>query len=406
MAITSVITMLSFVDLGMGNGLINIVAEANGHNNVTQAQQYVSSAFFSLCAIALILAATFYLVYPLVDWQWMFNVTSVQAIHEAGPALALFVGCFLLNLPLSVAQQANAGYQEGYVNHIWGMVSGVVGIGTILVAIYLQAGLPWLVLCMAGSTVLTSLLNSVALFGKRRPWLRPRLKYLTPGAMRRIVKVGGLFLALQIAVTVGYQSDNIVISRILGADQVTQYAVPQKLFMFGPTILSFILMPLWPAYGEALIRGDVAWVKQTLRRSIGIGLLINVSLALVLVLWGSQILRLWAGPEIQPQRSLLIGLGLWCILNGFGGPLAMFLNGANVIGFQVICALSMAAINLVLSIMLTQSIGVARYNHCPNRMYLRTVTVLCTKFCIATVYSKARPKQRSPCRSVPAMMLA
>jgi O-antigen/teichoic acid export membrane protein len=145
----------------------------------------------------------------------------------------------------------------------------------------------------------------------------------------------------------------------LGADQVTQYAVPQKLFMFGPTILSFVLVPLWPAYGEALIRGDVAWVKQTLRRSIGIGLLINVSVALILVLWGPQILTVWAGPEIKPQLSLLVGLGLWCVLNSFGGPLAMFLNGANVIGFQVICALSMAALNLVLSIMLTQSIGVA-----------------------------------------------
>ncbi len=359
MTITSVITMLSFVDLGMGNGLINMVAESSGRNDDVQAQQYVSSTFFSLGAISLALTVMFWLVYPIVDWQWIFNVNSKQAAEEAGPALAVFIGCFLLNLPLSVAQQVNAGYQEGYVNNIWGMLSGIVGIGAILIAISYQAGLPWLVLCLAGSTVLTSLLNSLALFSKRRPWLRPRLKHLTPTAMRRIVKISGLFLALQIAVTVGYQSDNLVISRILGADQVAQYAVPLKLFAFGPTILSFVLTPLWPAYGEALIRGDVAWVKQTLRRSICIGLLINVTVALVLVLWGPQIIAAWAGPEIQPQFILLLGLGLWCVLNGFGGPLAMFLNGVNVIGFQVICALSMAIVNLFLSIMFTQSIGVA-----------------------------------------------
>ena len=57
--------------------------------------------------------------------------------------------------------------------------------------------------------------------------------------------------------------------------------------------------------------------------------------------------------------SVLVAFGLWAALNGLTGPIAMFLNGANVIWFQVICASAMGVANLGLSIVLVRSIGVA-----------------------------------------------
>ena len=44
--------------------------------------------------------------------------------------------------------------------------------------------------------------------------------------------------------------------------------MPAQMFGLISTVLAMALSPLWPAYGEAIARGDHDWVKQTLYRSI------------------------------------------------------------------------------------------------------------------------------------------
>jgi O-antigen/teichoic acid export membrane protein len=46
-------------------------------------------------------------------------------------------------------------------------------------------------------------------------------------------------------------------------------------------------------------------------------------------------------------------------MNTLNGPFAMLLNGANVVGFQVVCAVLMAVANVAISIYLVQRIGVS-----------------------------------------------
>jgi len=358
MTMSSVIAMLGFADLGMGNGLLNAIADANGKDDHAVAAKYVASAFFMLAAVAAILLALFTLTYSVVPWSRVFNITSKQADQEVGPAIAVFIVCFAANMPLGIAERVRMGYQEGFGNSLWGAGGNLLGLAGVLLAIRLNAGLPWLVLAMAGAPVFALFLNGLALFGFKRPWLRPHPRNVTATAAGLVLRTGLLFLALQIAITVGYQSDNIVLAQILGAEAVTQYVVPLKLFSLTPMVLSFVLTPLWPAYGEAIARGDVNWARRTLTRSIMMGLLVNVPAAGLLLVFGSEIIRLWVGSGVSPSFLLLLGLCLWTILNSFSGPLAMFLNGANVIRFQVVCALLMGTGNLVMSIVLVRQIGI------------------------------------------------
>ncbi len=357
--ISSTIAMLAFADLGLGNGLINAISDAHGRDDPAAARAYVSSAFFMLSAIAAILLLAFAVAYPFIPWPRVFNVTSALASEEAGPGVLAFMVCFALNMPLGVVQRVQMGYQELFANGLWQAVGNLLGLAGVILAIQQRAGLPWLVLAMAGAPALAGFLNSIVLFAFQRPWLRPQLSSFSRPVTKRILKIGLLFLGLQIAGALAYQSDSIVVAQVMGADQVAQYAVPMKLFSFVPTILGLMLMPLWPAYGESIARGDVAWVRKTLRRSLVLGTAVNVPTAIALVLVGSPIIQLWAGPEVTPSFLLLIGLGLWVVANSFGGPLAALLNGANVVRFQVICSSLMAVVNLIISILLTYRIGVA-----------------------------------------------
>ena len=355
MTISALVAMFGFADLGMGNGLLNALAEANGRDNRDAARRYVSSAFLMLAGLAVIVGAAFAVVYPLVPWQALFNVSS----PEAGPAMAAFVGCFLVSLPLGVVEKVQLGYQEGFRNALWTALGSVFGLGAVLVAIALEAGLPWLVLAMAGAPVVARLANGVALFGWHKRWLRPTLAAATRSAARQVLQLGLLFLVLQLAVAVAYQSDSMVAAQVIGPEAVAEYSVVYRLFMFVPMLAGLALTPLWPAYGEAIARGDVAWVRRTLSRSLRFSVLATVPASLVLVVLGSKIIHIWVGEEIAPSYALILGFGVWMVMVTVGNAVAMFLNGANIVRFQVVTALCMAMTNLALSIALSRTMGVA-----------------------------------------------
>ncbi len=357
--ISSIATILAFADLGMANGLLNVVAEAYGRDDQQLARRYISSTFFILSGIAVVLALFLGAIYLWVPWKNVLNVFSPTVMAEIGSTVIIFMLCFLLNIPLGIVQQVRLAYQEGFANSLWHGIGSLLSVAGILLAIYTRADLPWLALALAGLPVASSLLNGMELFWRKRPWLRPRWKSVDLLAAQHVMKVSLLFFVLQIAIALGYQSDTLVIARFLGVDQVTQYAVPMKLFALTGLFLSFFLNPLWPAYREAITRRDMVWVRQTMKRSILLSLALTVPVASFLAVFGKQIIYLWVGPTVTPSSVLLLGLGLWVVFTGLSGSLAIFLNGANAVRFLVVCSLLMGISNLMISILLVQYIGVS-----------------------------------------------
>ena len=227
--------------------------------------------------------------------------------------MAVFIACFAANLPLGVVQQVQLGYQEGFVTSLWESAGRVLGLVGLLLVIYLKAGLTWLVLAMAGAPALAWLLNSLVLYGFRRPWLRPRVTELPQRQRQKSSPYRSFFFMLQMGVTLIYGSDNLIITQFLGPEAVTQYAIPYQMFSLSLVIFNIVIAPLWPAYGEAIARGDIAWVQKTLNRSLKIILLSTGVVSLFLVIFGNQLLNIWVGPKISPSLLLNLGLGFWMV---------------------------------------------------------------------------------------------
>jgi O-antigen/teichoic acid export membrane protein len=359
MTISSVIAMLGFADLGIGNGLLNAISEAIGKDDHAAIRRYISSAFVILSGITLVILLAFSLIYSFVPWAHFFNVKSPLAMQESGVAVAVFMLCFALNIPAGIVQRTQMGLQMGFVANLWQMVGSVLGLIAVLLVIHFELGLPWLVGAMAGVPVLVASLNGMLFFGRVRFDIRPDWTLVCREAMKKIARTGFLFLVLQIAVSIAFASDNIVISRVLGAEAVTQYAVPEKLFSIIPILLGMILMPLWPAYGEAMARGDGSWIKKIFVRSLKISITVSSVLALALGVFANDILSIWIGHHVSPPFLLLLGMGIWKIFEGWGIAVAVFLNGANIVRLQASLAILMAVIAVILKIVLTESMGVA-----------------------------------------------
>ncbi|MBK9986606.1 MAG: oligosaccharide flippase family protein [Betaproteobacteria bacterium] len=194
-------------------------------------------------------------------WEKLFNLKNPVAIEEIGTAVGVFVIIFALNISTSIIQRVQLGLL-GFQSNLWQIAAGLLTLIAIILFIQLQLGLPWLVGALVGVPLLVAILNGLVFFLFSRKDLKPRFLLVTPAATRKIVKTGLLFFILQITASVAFASDNIIIAKMLGAEAVGHYAVPEKLFNMIPMALGMVLMPLWPASAEAIGRGDGAWVRK------------------------------------------------------------------------------------------------------------------------------------------------
>lgn len=348
MTVTTVIALLGFSDLGLGNGLLNAISASHGRDDRYSARRAVSSAFFMLTGVALLLASAFAICYPSIPWDRVFNVSHEVGREEAGPAMAVFFGCFLVGLPLSVVNRIQTGYQQGFVSAAWQAVGSLLTLSLLLAAIWMRGSLPVLVLALAGAPVLATAINAGALFGRAMPWLLPTWSMADWQSAIQLSRAGFMFLILQICISLFSSVDNLIVAQVLGPAAVADLAVPSRLFAVAGGLAMFALLPLWPAYGEALARGDTAWAKRTVIRSTIFATTVTLLVATPLVLFGKPIVRAWVGQEVHPSFSLLLALGCWTVLAAMGTSMSMFLNAANVIALQVICAVAVGIASLLL----------------------------------------------------------
>lgn len=359
LTISSMIALLSFTDLGLGNGLLNAVTRTMARGEITEARRQISSALVILAALAVVVAGLFAVCYPTIPWARILAVSSPQAVSEAGPAVAVWVALFLLGLPLSVAVQVRLGRQEGYIVHLTAAAGSLVSVVGLLVVILSRQGVPFLVVAMGGPPLIAATVNGLVLFKRDAPELRPTLGLAQRRTGVQLLRAGFLFFVLQIAMAVAFTSDTLVVAQIIGPEAVAEYGIASKLFMIPAAIVAIALSPLWPAYGEAIARGDIRWARSTLVRSIKAGLFISVPVAAALVAFGQPIIELWVGTSVSPPFLLMLGFGIWVVLSTVGNAIAMLLNGAHEIRLQAAAAVVMAVVNLALSIWLTSRIGVA-----------------------------------------------
>jgi len=356
---SSAIALVGFADLGIGNGLLNAVAEAKGRGDVSRLRQDIASGVASLTAIAVVLACVFLAVHPFIPWVRLANIQSDQAAREAGPTMLVLGLLFCAGIVTTAVQRVEAGLQEAYIANVWQAVGSLLGLCSLLTAVHLRAGLPWLAFAQSGVPLVVTSLNGAVFYRRRRDLFAGLLHSAAADAARRIVRRGLLFFVLQLNFAIGFTSDNLIVSQALGAQSVAMLSVPVRMFAMIGTIVMMFLMPLWPAYGEALASGDRRWVRQTLIRSLAATACASALAAAALAMFGREILALWVGHQVEAPTLLLVALAAWSVLECCGSALAMFLNGCNVVREQVVVSTVFALTSLAIKIVLVPRLGVA-----------------------------------------------
>jgi O-antigen/teichoic acid export membrane protein len=359
MTISSLAAFLAFADLGLGNGLVNAIASAGGRDDEIAIRRYVTSGLAMLVLFGGLILSAFFLYAVRLPWADIFRLKSELARSEATVAVGVFVLCFAIGVPAALAMRVQSALQSGFLGAAWQAAGSALAVVGLMLAIEAEASLPLLVLALVGSPVLANVLNSIVFFLFQRADLRPRISDFSFGDAKHLISLGAMYLVLQVVAAGVYASDSLIIANTLGTEAVADYAVPERVYALVGISLSMLLSPLWPAYGDALARGDSRWVGRTVIRSLMFSAGISSLAAFGLFLFAPVLINLWIGGHFAVPTGLLAALSVWKIIEGLGIGLAVFMNGVRIVRAQLVMALATAAVAIPLKFVLVQSVGVS-----------------------------------------------
>ncbi|MBL9127649.1 MAG: oligosaccharide flippase family protein, partial [Verrucomicrobiales bacterium] len=250
MTTNSLTVLVGFADLGMGTGLMTRVAQAMGAQREDLARRAISSCFFVLLGVAVVVGASFAAVNGRIPWERVLRTTDAVSRTELASAMWVFVVATLGGLPFSLVERVQSGKQEGFASHLWQGAATLLSLGCVWVALERGAGLPGVLWAGLGVRTLVLAANWWVYFRRQRPSLCPRWSECRRETAVEMMRLGLVFLWLNVLAFNWWMVDPILITRALGAESVAGYGAMQRLFAVG-LVAQYLVIPLWPAFGEA-----------------------------------------------------------------------------------------------------------------------------------------------------------
>jgi O-antigen/teichoic acid export membrane protein len=198
LTITSLISVLTFADFGLGVSLINSISKAYAKDSIIDAKKEISNVFYILLFICFVGLILYSLLYEKIFFFKSSSISSFAILLETKQTVAVFVLITLMNLPLGIIQRIFEGYQNGFIFQIFLFFGTLFGFIVLFIFIKLEYSLPYLAIALLLPNFLSSILAGIYLFLFKSKKLLPSFRLFNFRHSIKSLKVGLVFFLLQI----------------------------------------------------------------------------------------------------------------------------------------------------------------------------------------------------------------
>lgn len=356
LTLSSFIGWFSFFDIGLGNGLRNKFAEAKALGNYKEAQALVSTAYFTIGSISLFIVIVFFGINQFIDWSQLFN-TNKSLQGELSLLLPIIFAFFGLQLVLKLITSI---YQADQNHSIQGKIQ-FIGQALSLLAIWALTKTNHSSLLLFGSIfsalpVLILIGLNFFAFKTTFKTFKPKISLWKKEYLKEITGLGFKFFVVQIAAMVLFTTDNFIISKLFGPEEVVPYNIAFKYFSLVTMAYTIIITPYWSSFTEAYAKKDFAWIKKSVSNIQKIWLLIPICL-IVMVFSADWFYQFWIGDKVKVPLILSMAMAFFVAFLTFNMIYVFFINGIGKIKLQLIASLISMTINIPLSIYFGKYLG-------------------------------------------------
>lgn len=296
----TVLSILSWIlnfDLGIGNGVRNKLVKEFGKNNVDESKKYISSAymFLSLIALGILIIGNSLMRY--IPWNSILGV-SLTVINEVKLLMAIrIVFCsIVIQFVLRLITSISYALQKSFIPGLMTLCTNLLLLIYVVFANYMKKNgdIVELAFVYLFAVNIPLIATTLLLFSSKLKTMRPNLRFFSMSHARETLKLGSVFLYLQIIAMLMNNSANFLISCLLGSEQVVEYQLYYKLFHLISTIVAIGIVPLWSAITKAKIEKRYRWLRRAIYSMFAlVGVVVAFEFALVPIL--PLIFKIWLG---------------------------------------------------------------------------------------------------------------
>ena len=353
--ISSMSSLLTFVDLGIGNGLRNKLAQAASNQDPKLGQQLVSTAYalFSLLQGAFV--GLFLILVKYVPWPRVLN-SSIDPDQLRQVVLIVAIAMAIKLVLDMLSSVLLALHESSWVNFVNFLINLLVMMGTYGLRQFAKPSLTYLALVVSGSPLLVLSISSWVLYQNRLRAFRPTFTHVRFRQAGQILSLGYTFFLIQLAYLIVFYSDNLLINQFFGSSAVAAYNIAFRYFSIVSTLFGLVMVPYWSAFTEAFVKQDVAWMQRTYRMMyrLWVGLVGVVSL---MVLVAQPVYEVWVGGGVQIPFLLSVSLGVLVVMTGWNLIASTIINSAGKLRLQLWYASASILTNIPLAFFLSSTLG-------------------------------------------------
>lgn len=344
LTLSSFLSWLFFFDFGFGLGLRNKFTEAKALNDTRMAREYVSTTYFSLFVMSLLLLVVVLPINYLIDWSDILKVSQDyrQELYRTFSIMIIFFAANLVFQTISIILTADQ-------RPAFASMLNVIGQLLVLSLIYIaktvtgQGSLPLLAVIASAAPVAVMFIASLFYFLGRYREYAPSLKNVRLRLIKDILGLGSKFFIITTSMLFIFQLMNLIISRELGPETVTEYNISFKYFNTIFMVATLILNPLWSAVTDAYTQGNNDWIKMKLRQMERLALLL-APLILVMLVVAPPLFNLWIGDSVTVHLTTNISVAVYTVLLTLSNLYMYIINGIGKVRIQLYIYLFFAII--------------------------------------------------------------
>ena len=352
LTISSLLLWIDNMDIGLGNGLRNKIAEYMAHGERERTRSLVSSTFAMLSCIIIPVMLVLLLLIAVGDPYQVFNAAPTKVPH-LDQVLMVTVILVCTSFVFKLIGNFYMGLQLPAVSNLLIALGQTLAlIGTYIVLWSGSHSLMLIALVNTLSPLLVYLLAYPYTFFYKYPQLRPSFRLIDFKEAKAVINMGVQFFIMQISSVVLFMTSNILISNLFSPEMVTPYQITYRYFSILLVVFTVICMPFWNATTDAYQRNDMEWIRQAASklRLMTIGILLCL---IVMVALSNIVYAIWIDRQTVIDIRMSIVMAAYIFILIYSMRYSYFINGIGTLRLQLIFTATAAIVFIPLAYLAT-----------------------------------------------------
>lgn len=348
--IFAAVNWLNIFDVGLGQGMKLRLTKAFSLNRKEDIKELISSSYFFVLSIVVILAALIFPSYFVFNWSSVFGIDTQYQL-EINVSLLILTSFFLLVFSMKLIGIVYASLQHPYMDNLIKTSSQAIFLTLVYLAVFfeLKPSVAWLSLfAIAPLFINYSSFNFYFFLVKAKQFI-PKLKNVNKASIKELATPGIQFFIIQIGCIVLYSTDNIIILNLLSPEAVADYNVIYKYYSIPFLFYNIYVASHWESIIDAFAKNDFIWIKHKVR---GFNKLLFVLAIcyLFIYLLEEQVIAQWVGKEkIIDNRKLGAFMVGYFLVSSITTNYIYIINSYGKLRVQLMAYIIIAVLNIPLS---------------------------------------------------------